>query len=203
MRRDAERLMFVIWRPYNSDFSSNFLALGTNTHRARQAKNTEEGPGQIQYTVWLLERCIDLMPPGVENLAILLNFASKAKNPSMSVARAVLNILQDHYPERMGVALIINVPFLVNAFFRLIMPFVDPVTREKVKFNPRVVEDGFVAKEYLMKEWWGGDHDFEYDHEKFFPALAQMTTERKERWMAKWKDLGASIGLKEWDYKKV
>jgi hypothetical protein len=162
------------------------------------------------------------MPPGVEcvpapsklvhqliiiklsrNLAILLNFASKAKNPSMGVARAVLNILQDHYPERMGVALIINVPFLVNAFFRLIMPFVDPVTREKVKFNPKVIEDGFVAKESLMEEWWGGDNDFEYVHEKFFPALVKMTSERNERWMAKWKDLGGGIGVKEWDYKRV
>ncbi|KXN84742.1 CRAL-TRIO domain-containing protein C23B6.04c [Leucoagaricus sp. SymC.cos] len=164
-------------------------------------QNTEEGLRQIQYVVWLLERCIDLMPPGVENLAILINFASKAKSPSLGTARAVLNILQDHYPERMGVALVINVPFLVNAFFKLIMPFVDPVTREKVKFNPRVIEDGFVAKDSLMKEWWGGDHDLEYEHEKFFPALVKMASERKERWMEKWKGLGGVIGIKEWEYK--
>ncbi|KAJ3564306.1 hypothetical protein NP233_g8380 [Leucocoprinus birnbaumii] len=165
-------------------------------------QNTQEGPRQIQFTVWLLERCIDLMPAGVENLAILLNFAAKAKNPSMSVSRAVLNILQDHYPERMGVALIINVPFLVNAFFKLIMPFVDPVTREKVKFNPKVIEDGFVGKEQLMEEWWGGDNDFEYNHEKYFPELVRMTTERKERWVAKWKEIGGEIGIKEWEYKR-
>ena len=29
-------------------------------------QNTEEGPGQIQYTVWILERCVDLMAPGIE-----------------------------------------------------------------------------------------------------------------------------------------
>jgi len=29
-------------------------------------QNTEEGPRQMQYTVWVLERCIDLMPPGTE-----------------------------------------------------------------------------------------------------------------------------------------
>jgi len=29
-------------------------------------QNTEESPRQMQYTVWLLERCIDLMPPGTE-----------------------------------------------------------------------------------------------------------------------------------------
>jgi CRAL/TRIO domain len=29
-------------------------------------QNTEEGLGQIQFHVWLMERAIDLMPPGVE-----------------------------------------------------------------------------------------------------------------------------------------
>lgn len=33
-------------------------------------QNTEESPRQIHYTVWLLERCIDLMPPGVECVQI-------------------------------------------------------------------------------------------------------------------------------------
>lgn len=120
----------------------------------------------------------------------------------MATSRAVLNILQDHYPERMGVALVINVPFLINAFFKIIMPFVDPVTREKVKFNPNVIEDGLVSKKSLMEEWWDGDHDFEYDHKKYFPELGRMTSERRERWMGKWKELGGCIGTKEWDYKK-
>jgi hypothetical protein len=29
-------------------------------------QNTTEGPRQVQYTVYMLERCIDLMGPGVE-----------------------------------------------------------------------------------------------------------------------------------------
>jgi len=48
----------------------------------------------------------------------------------------------------------------------------------------------------------GGDIDFEYEHEQFFPALVKMSCERKEHWMAKWKKLGATIGTKEWDYKR-
>lgn len=35
-------------------------------------QNTQEGPRQIHYCVWLLERCIDLMPPGVEYAFIIL-----------------------------------------------------------------------------------------------------------------------------------
>lgn len=29
-------------------------------------QTTEESPRQLQYTVWILERAIDLMGPGVE-----------------------------------------------------------------------------------------------------------------------------------------
>lgn len=82
----------------------------------------------------------------------------------------MLHILQSHYPERLGLALIINVPFLVNAFLKLIMPFVDPVTRNKVKLNPQIFEEGYMAKEQVMQEWWGGDRNFEYDHSKYWPG---------------------------------
>lgn len=132
----------------------------------------------------------------------MLNFASNSRTTSFSQSRTVLNILQDHYPERMGVALIINVPFLVNAFFKLILPFVDPVTREKVKFNPSVIQDNLVPKERLIKEWWGGEQNVEYVHEKFFKALVEMGEERMKRWMCKWRELGGCVGIKEWDYKR-
>lgn len=29
-------------------------------------QNTAESMKQIEYTIWLMERCIDVMPPGVE-----------------------------------------------------------------------------------------------------------------------------------------
>ena len=136
-------------------------------------------------------------------LALLINFADKAKNPSMSTARTVLNILQEHYPERLGLALVINVPFLVNAFFKLIMPFVDPVTRDKVKFNPDIVKEGLFAKDVVMSQWWGGDRNFEYVHEKYWKELVGMCDERTRRWRTRWEELGAKVGISEWEYKQV
>ena len=70
----------------------------------------------------------------------MINFADRAKNPSLGTARTVLSILQNHYPERLGLAIIINIPFLVNAFFKLITPFIDPITRAKMKFNSSVLD---------------------------------------------------------------
>ncbi|KAG6813394.1 hypothetical protein H0H92_011371 [Tricholoma furcatifolium] len=164
-------------------------------------QNTDEPERQIQFTVWMLESTIDLMSPGVETLALLINYGDRAKNPSLSVARTVLKILQDHYPERLGAALILNVPFLLNAFYKLINPFIDPVSREKMKFNPRPIEDNLFTGDMLMSEWWRGDCDFEYVHDKYWPALVKLSASRRESWLEKWRALGGTVGLKEWEYK--
>ncbi|KAJ6513180.1 CRAL-TRIO domain-containing protein [Mycena sanguinolenta] len=165
-------------------------------------QNTNEPTGQIRFTVWILERAIDLMPAGVESLDLLINYADKAQNPSLGTARAVLSILQDHYPERLGLALILNVPWLLNAFYKLITPFVDPVTRNKMKFNPQVVQDGIFSPDMVISQWWGGSCNFEYEHDKYWPALVSLCNERTKKWTATWQKLGGTVGLKESDYKK-
>ncbi|KAK7463518.1 Phosphatidylinositol transfer protein (PITP) [Stygiomarasmius scandens] len=164
-------------------------------------QNTNEATRQIEFAVWMLERCIDLMDDGVESLDLLINFADKAKNPSLSTARKVLSILQNHYPERLGKALVINVPYLVNMFFNMITPFIDPITVKKLNFNIDVVKDGLFESDQLMKEWWGGNQDFEYKHEKYWPVLVEMCEKRKKEWIENWKKLGGNVGISEKAYK--
>jgi len=82
------------------------------------------------------------------------------------------------------------------------MPFVDPVTREKIKFNPDLIKEGLVLPEQLMTaSGWGGSQEFEYVHEKYWPALIELCeTERRAR-MDRWRALGGVAGLSEWDIK--
>lgn len=48
------------------------------------------------------------MGPGQETLALLINYKEAMNGPKTGQARQVLNILQSHYPERLGKALVIN-----------------------------------------------------------------------------------------------
>lgn len=50
----------------------------------------------------------------------------------MNVSLNVLSILQNHYVERLGRGLVLNMPWFVNGFFKAISPFMDPITRDKV-----------------------------------------------------------------------
>lgn len=58
--------------------------------------------------------------------------AGKQPRQPMSVSLNVLHILQNHYVERLGRGLILNMPWFVNGFFKAISPFMDPITRDKV-----------------------------------------------------------------------
>ena len=170
---------------------------------ARQ--NTDPSDRQIQHLVFMLERAIDLMPPGQGTLALKIDFAgiSSGKTPSLSTAKQVLNILQNHYPERLGRAISLSLPWFVSTFYKLITPFVDPLTREKLVFPSAKEKKGgengeaeitnYVPKEQLEKEV-GGACDFEYRHAVYWPALVELCKCKREDYEARWRERGARIG---------
>lgn len=75
-------------------------------------QNTDTSPRQIHHLFYMVERVTDMMPAGVESLSLMINFKPSKQRQNTSVpistAREVLHILQNHYPERLGKALIIN-----------------------------------------------------------------------------------------------
>jgi hypothetical protein len=73
-------------------------------------QNTEKSDRQVEHLVYMLERVIELMGPDQETLALIVNFneTKSGQNASLGQAKQTLNILQNHYPERLGRALVIN-----------------------------------------------------------------------------------------------
>lgn len=136
-------------------------------------ENTETSPRQIRHLIYNLERAIDLMPPGQEQVCIIIDYksATSQSNPSVSTGLKVLGILQNHYVERLGRGLVINMSWLVNAFFSGISPFMDPITRDKIRFNPKLTE--LVEPSQLDAEF-GGDYNFEYDYSVYWPQLTEF-----------------------------
>lgn len=167
-------------------------------------QNTKPSHTQVQHLVYMLERSIDLMPSGQDQLALLIDFkASKvgisSKLPSISISREVLNILQTHYPERLGKALLTNIPWLASVFLKMIHPFIDPLTREKLVFSQPFPH--YVPVEQLDKAF-DGKVDFEYNHSKYWPSLTKLAADRRKRYYANFELLGEVVGLSEFDLRK-
>ncbi|PWY99028.1 2-phosphoglycolate phosphatase [Testicularia cyperi] len=137
-------------------------------------ENTQPNPDQVKYLVYTLERAIDLMPPGVENYAIIIDYksATSQSNPSLSTARQVANILQNHYVERLGRAFVVNVPWFINAFFTALTPFLDPITKEKIRFNANLVDH--VPRDQLDAEFAGGRYNYEWNFDTYWNTLKDV-----------------------------
>ncbi|KAA8652662.1 hypothetical protein EYZ11_001023 [Aspergillus tanneri] len=156
-------------------------------------QNTEKSDRQIQHLVFMLERVVDLMGPDQETLALIVNYndTKSGQNASVGQAKQTLNFLQNHYPERLGRALVINMPFMIMGFFKLITPFIDPQTRLKLKFNEDLCQH--VPPGQLMKAM-GGDVEFRYDHATYWPTLIQLTEQRRVAYKERWVQGGKRIG---------
>lgn len=171
---------------------------GRPLHYMHPSRNTtKETPRQMQFAVWILERAIDVMPPGVEMLALLINFGGKKSNPtSISNAKLMLYILQNHYVERLGIALCINVPWIFKAFWNAIYPFIDPVTKGKCKFDEAIKDE--VPNAQLAADF-GGLLEFPYEHEKYWPQLIELTDKRRVEQLERFRTLcNSEIGASEW-----
>jgi len=180
-------------------------------------QNTEETPRQIHISFWMFERAIELMGPGVESIGLMVNYAHKTQNSSFSLSRQLLHIFQTHYPERLGVAIVGHLPWLLQAFWRLITPLMDRVTYSKLVFSPvsddaglwrsaaardKGEEDAMLfASDQLLSEGWSGSVPFEYVHEVYWPALLAMCENRRKELTRVWRQLGGMVGIKEWDVK--
>jgi len=56
--------------------------------------------------------------------------------PPWKTSKETLDILQNHYPERLANALLYDPPYIFRAFWTAIKPFIDPKTKKKVVSMP-------------------------------------------------------------------
>ncbi|ORX37550.1 CRAL-TRIO domain-containing protein [Kockovaella imperatae] len=136
-------------------------------------ENTETSPRQIQHLIYMLERAIDFMPPGQEQVAIIVDYksATSSSNVSIGTGRKVLSILQNHYVERLGRGLVINMPWWINAFFAGISPLMDPITRDKIRFNAKLTE---LCPEDQLDFEFGGTYNLDFEFDSYWKKITEF-----------------------------
>jgi len=101
----------------------------------------------LENILWKSSRTNDPLGSNVdlasEQITILINFTNWSRKNAvpMATARETLSILQNHYPERLGLAVCFNPPTIFRVFWSVISPFIDPKTYSKIVFvNKKNVE---------------------------------------------------------------
>jgi len=100
-------------------------------------ENTYDHDGNIKHLVYNLERavaCGEANDSVDGKLCLIIDYDqySLMNAPPMKTSMETLNILQNHYPERLAKAFLVRPPWIFHSFFALISPFIDPVTKEKL-----------------------------------------------------------------------
>ncbi|CAA7042658.1 unnamed protein product [Microthlaspi erraticum] len=84
----------------------------------------------MKHLVYLLGNAILNLPDDQEQMCWLIDFTDWTLSTSVPIksAREAINILQNHYPERLAVAFLYNPPRLFEAFWKIVKYFVDAKT---------------------------------------------------------------------------
>ena len=116
-------------------------------------ENTREHDGNIRLLVYTFENALwrtngerivrgssNIPALAQEQICVLINFTkwSLKLSPPWRTSMETLHIMQEHYPERLGLAVCYDPPSVFSIFWKLISPFIDVKTKSKIRFvQPR------------------------------------------------------------------
>lgn len=122
-------------------------------------------------------------PTGAQQVAWIVdcnNFPTHMMGPShIKMARDLIGVLSDHFPERLGALYIVRAPWLFRSFYAIVKPLLSAATAAKVKMLSSVSDlQEFFDAENLETEF-GGSDEYDYEHPK---EVARMK-ELEELWL--------------------
>ncbi|ORY02110.1 CRAL/TRIO domain-containing protein [Basidiobolus meristosporus CBS 931.73] len=142
-----------------------------------QDKDPEEG---FKLLIFCLERAIKVMPPTVHQLVVIMDFTlySESKSIPLNIAKRTIDTLANHYPERLGLSIMYNAPWVFSMFFNMVQPFLDKVTKEKIKFVKKKMADSSspfaIIPADLLETTYGGNLPFDYDHDQYYQRTKEL-----------------------------
>ncbi|XP_050233305.1 uncharacterized protein LOC126681795 [Mercurialis annua] len=152
-------------------------------------QNTKSMDNQLRHLVYILENAILNLPEDQQEMSWLIDFTGWSITNSVPVktARETINILQNHYPERLAVSFLYNPPRIFEAFWKIVKYFLDTKTFQKVKFvYPKNVSSIELMRSYFDDEnlpiELGEKVILKYDHQEFSKFMAEDDSKTISFW---------------------
>jgi len=151
--------------------------------RVHTERDPHDNDQKLRFMIYSMERAIRIMnrPVGVEKMVWIVSAANYnfKYNGEVGFARVLLNVLQDQYPERLGMLIVVDPPFLFQAFWKMVYPFIDAETKRKILFvsgntaEKRKIISEFIDLALVQKDLFGGDSPYVFDGKAYLQMLQQ------------------------------
>lgn len=107
----------------------------TYIHVIKHIKGQFEDQSTQLMTIFIIETARKLLDQGNETATVIIDLNGfSLKNLDYEFVKFLINLLENHYPESLAIALIINAPFLFNSSWNIIKHWLDPNVQNKIIF---------------------------------------------------------------------
>lgn len=119
----------------------------------RHDKNNRDIVEMKNCFIYLMEETLRRADPEDETFCIVFDMSAfSMRCMDYESVRLLVDILQLNYPDTLGMALIVNAPFIFSACWAIIKLWLDPVTAAKVNFIKAAQLVDYVEPEYIIPE---------------------------------------------------
>ncbi|MFS7941213.1 putative CRAL-TRIO lipid binding domain-containing protein [Helianthus anomalus] len=131
-----------------------------------------------------MENAILNLPSDQEQMIWLIDFQGfNLSHVSIKSTKETAFILQEQYPERLALAILYNPPKFFEPFYKVVKPFLEPKTANKVKFvysddpnTKTIMENLFWIEE--LESAFGGKHEEHFDIKKYTEKMKEDDAKR-------------------------
>jgi len=102
--------------------------------------NTKSDIDNMRHLAWNIEKSISVTQHAtggrLDKICLMIDCTNfdLSKAPSLHASKMTLDLLQKHFKERMYRIYVLNPPMTFRIFWKIVRPFIDPVTKAKIVF---------------------------------------------------------------------
>jgi len=126
-----------------------------------------------RFIVFMMEHCRKTLPPHIEQVSLIFDMTGVSrKNMDLKTTKYMITVLQNFYPESLGSVLIYNSTWLVMGVWKVVKPWLDQVTANKVTFADDKTMKNFVSENNLLVEY-GGKDKYQFNADKYYSGVPE------------------------------
>ncbi|KAK1644458.1 hypothetical protein QYE76_062263 [Lolium multiflorum] len=152
-------------------------------------KNTSSHEGQLQYLIYTLENAMLSLPEHQEKVVWLVDFTgwTRAHANPIKTSSECISVVQNHYPERLSIAFMLNAPKVFELSFKVLKVFIDQKSVQKLNFVYKENEESMkmiynhIDPEVLPVEF-GGKNNVVYNHEDYSKLMTKDDIKTASFW---------------------